>query len=145
METDASNWLLMKAEPFLKRIGIREGQEVLDFGCNEGNYTLPAARIVGESGKVYALDKNKQALDKLMDDARNEGLRNIERLHVTEDQDIPLSPRSVDVVLFYDTLHGGYFPEAAQRREALRRTCVLLSDSSQEIRDHDQKDAERHR
>ena len=32
----------------LKRIGVRIGQAVLDFGCGYGAYTVPAAKIVGE-------------------------------------------------------------------------------------------------
>jgi precorrin-6B methylase 2 len=50
----------------LKRIGIRRGQTVLDFGCGYGIYTIPVAKIVGEHGRVYALDKDKEAMDALM-------------------------------------------------------------------------------
>ena len=46
----------------LEKAGIERGQIVLDFGCGSGTYTLPAARIVGSEGKVYALDKDKKAL-----------------------------------------------------------------------------------
>ena len=126
MEDDVKKWLQEKVETFLRRIGLEQGQTVLDFGCNEGNYTMAAARIVGERGKVYALDKEKKAIDKLMQHARKRKLQNIQRLYVKEDQQIPLSPRSVDVVLLYDTLHRGYFPEVTQRKRALRRIYRVL-------------------
>jgi len=61
----------------LEKIGIRRGQTVLDFGCGYGIYTIPAAKIVGEQGRVYALDKDKEALDDLMRKAESAGLRNI--------------------------------------------------------------------
>jgi tRNA A58 N-methylase Trm61 len=64
----------------LQRAGITRGQIVLDFGCGSGMYTIPAAKIVGEQGRVYALDKDKQALDELMQKAKSTGLRNIERM-----------------------------------------------------------------
>ena len=53
----------------LQQIGIRRGQTVLDFGCGCGTYTIPATRIVGEQGRVYALDKDEEALDELMQKA----------------------------------------------------------------------------
>jgi len=53
----------------LERIGIRKGQTVLDFGCGSGIYTIAVARIVGEQGRVYALDKDKGALGELMQKA----------------------------------------------------------------------------
>ena len=37
---------------------IREGQYFLDFGCGTGDFTIPAAKIVGKKGRVFALDCN---------------------------------------------------------------------------------------
>lgn len=36
----------------LRNVGINRGQLVLDFGCGSGTYTIPAAKIVGEQGRV---------------------------------------------------------------------------------------------
>jgi len=126
MKAAARKWLQRKADRYLERIGIEEGQTVLDFGSNEGHYTIVAAGIVGERGKVYALDKERKPLGKLMQDARRKGLQNVQRLYVKEDQQIPLRPRSVDVVLLYDTLHRCYFPEVTQRKRVLRRIYRVL-------------------
>ena len=35
---------------------VKEGQILLDYGCGIGFFTVIAARMVGEKGKVYALD-----------------------------------------------------------------------------------------
>jgi len=126
MKADARKRLQEKAEAFLRRIGLRQGQAVLDFGCNEGNYTIPAARIVGQSGKVYALDKDKDSVNKLMQQVAKQKLRNVKPVRVDEDQEVPLRAGCVDVVLLYDTLHRGYFPEAAQRKKVLRRIHKVL-------------------
>ena len=32
---------------FLRKIGLRSGQKILDFGCRVGHYTIPAAQVVG--------------------------------------------------------------------------------------------------
>jgi len=84
---------------------MRAGQVVLDFGCGEGNYTRPAARIVGACGTVYALDKNSSALDALMQAAGEDGLTNIQRVDTAGTLSLPLGDTSVDVVLVYDVLH----------------------------------------
>jgi len=126
MDSDAHKWVSEKATGFLARIGIKKGQTVLDFGCDEGNYAKATARVVGSRGKVFALDTDRKALNKLKRGAREEKLGNIECLHVSEDDDIPLPARSVDVVLLYDVLHGGYFPEPDRRNRVLRNIHKVL-------------------
>jgi len=37
-------------------------------------YTIPVAKIAGKQGRVYALDKDKEALDALMQKTRSAGL-----------------------------------------------------------------------
>ena len=48
-----------------------------DLGCGEGFFALPAARIVGERGRVYALDINTESIAHLKASAESEGLDNI--------------------------------------------------------------------
>lgn len=89
-------------EEALRKIGIRRGQTVLDFGCGKGNYTIPVARLVGEKGRIYALDKDERSLDELMQRAEVEGLKNIRRMDTSGEIEIRLKDESVDVVLLYD-------------------------------------------
>ena len=126
MDSDARKWVAKEGTGFLTRIGLKEGQAVLDFGCNEGNYAKAAARVAGPSGKVYALDKDRKALNKLKRKAGEENLGNIECLCGSEDGEIPVAARSVDVVLLYDVLHRGYFPDAQQRSAVLRNIHRVL-------------------
>jgi precorrin-6B methylase 2 len=77
METDIEKWLEGDGEIFLKDIGVRKGQLMLNFGCGVGHYTIPAAKVVGKEGKVYAVDKDREALDKLTQIAESKGLSNI--------------------------------------------------------------------
>ena len=99
-----------RALEMLQEIGVRRGQIVLDFGCGSGAYTIPAAKIVDEQGRVYALDKNREALDKLMQKAESADLRNIERMDTLGEPQIELTDDSVDVVLLFDVFHSHYFP-----------------------------------
>jgi ubiquinone/menaquinone biosynthesis C-methylase UbiE len=87
----------------LERLGIREEQTVLDFGCGAGSYTIPAAVMVGEKGRVYALDTHPLAIESVTKRAKKEGLSNIKT--ILSDRDTGLADESVDVILLYDTIH----------------------------------------
>ena len=103
----------------LKQIGIRKGQTVLDFGCGYGIYTIPVAKIVGKRGRLYALDKDKKALDTLMQKAMSACLINIERMETSGELEIKLADETVDVVLLFDVFHSFYFPQPGDRRRLL--------------------------
>ena len=45
--------------------GLREGMKVGDFGAGSGHYSRAAAAIVGDSGKVYAIDVQEDILKHL--------------------------------------------------------------------------------
>ncbi|MBW1717172.1 MAG: class I SAM-dependent methyltransferase [Deltaproteobacteria bacterium] len=111
--------LELRAIEVLERVGIRRGQTVLDFGCGSGIYTIPAAKIVGEQGRVYALDEDKEALNELMQKAGSAGLKNIERMETSGELEFKLVDESVDVVLLFDVFHSYYFPQADDRRRLL--------------------------
>ncbi len=106
MEIYVKEWLNREGEAFLEDIGIKEGEIVLDFGCGDGPYTIPAAKIVSKEGKVYAMDKDVESMHKLMEVAKTKGLKNIIPLHAKpEEPKINLESESIDVVLLYDVLH----------------------------------------
>jgi ubiquinone/menaquinone biosynthesis C-methylase UbiE len=130
MKSALETWIKEAGEKFLKDIGIKGGQKVLDFGCGSGNYTIPAAKIAGEEGLVYALDKDKRSLDQLMHKAESMGLKNIIRLDTSNESGTGLDNESVDVVLLYDVLHYYYFPRAEDRRQLLREVYRVLKPSA---------------
>ncbi len=126
MTDKIDKWLRNGPEAVLRKAALREGYRVLDFGCKQGRYAIPAARIVGDSGLVYAVDKDKQGLREVKRQADKEGLRNINTVHVAQYGAIPIRAGTIDVILIYDVLHGGYFPEKAQRDNLLRKVHTLL-------------------
>jgi len=103
IRSDMDIWMEKDGEEFLKGIGIREGQTILDFGSGEGNYTIPASKIVGANAKVYAVDKDKNVLDKLKRKLEEKGIINVELIN--KKTKFPVDENTIDVVLFYDVLH----------------------------------------
>ena len=123
---DKGKWLEEDRVKFLRKMGIRRGQSLLDFGCGSGNYAIPAAQIVGAEGTIYALDRNRGALDELMRKAEAEGLTNIKRMEASGQLKIDLEEESIDVVLLYDVLHHYYFPRAGDRGRILQEVHRVL-------------------
>jgi ubiquinone/menaquinone biosynthesis C-methylase UbiE len=95
---------LSPREEVLKEVGIRPGFHVLDYGCGSGSYVFPAAELVGESGRVYALDIQPLAVQSVRNLASKKRLANVET--ILSDCETGLPDNSVDVVLLYDTLHA---------------------------------------
>lgn len=96
--------LFISPPKLLQKVGIKEGQTLLDFGCGSGSYTIPAARMVGEQGSVYALDIHPLAVKTVEKKAKKEGSANITT--ILSDRDTGLPDESIDVVLLYDTIHS---------------------------------------
>ncbi len=100
-----SKWTDTEAKKFLRVIGIKKDQFVVDFGCGRGAYTIPASIVVGNKGKVYSIDKNKEALVDLKQKIRKKGLSNVEILKKDDDINLSIFKNSIDIVLLYDVLH----------------------------------------
>ncbi len=61
----------------LKETGLKSGDTFVDIGCGEGYFAIPAASIVGSTGRVYAVDISPFVIDALEENARAAGLENI--------------------------------------------------------------------
>ncbi len=94
---------LLPRGSILKEVGIKPGFRILDFGCGPGSYTLVASRLVGEHGKVYALDIHPLAIQRVQKAAAKKGLSNIQTIE--SDCTTGLENESTDIVLLYDILH----------------------------------------
>jgi ubiquinone/menaquinone biosynthesis C-methylase UbiE len=102
-------------------LGITVGKNVADIGAGSGWFTVRAARRVGNSGKVYAVDINPEAIHHIDDRAQKEGLHNITTILGHEDDSL-LPANQVDAVLLLKTYHEVAKPIALLRnlRASLR-------------------------
>ena len=65
-------------ETVLDQLVLGEGRVVADLGVGSGAYALSAARRVGGTGKVYAIDIQKHLLERLKNAAKTARLHNVE-------------------------------------------------------------------
>jgi len=96
-------------EAILRDIGLKAGDVFMDLGCGDGFFAIAAARMVGESGKVYALDISLEPVNMLRERAEREGLTNIE-LTVGPAEKTLLCDACADVVFFGIDLHDFAYP-----------------------------------
>lgn len=118
----------------LKEVGIKPGFHVLDYGCGPGSYLISLAELVGITGKIYALDVNPLALQRIRKIASKKHLTNVETIH--SDCRTELPDNSVDVVLLYDTYHDLKDEEAVLKE--LHR--ILKPDGILSFSDHHLKE-----
>lgn len=126
MVTNLDVWLKKEGEVVLREIGIEKGHIVLDFGCGSGSYTIPVAKIIGQRGKIYALDKDEESLKDLMEKAKSFGLKNIKSLKTFGQVTIDLENELCDVILLLDVYHNYYFPKEKERLNLLAELYRIL-------------------
>jgi ubiquinone/menaquinone biosynthesis C-methylase UbiE len=96
--------LLEDPRRILERARLGEGMTVADYGCGPGSFTMPAAQIVGDGGRVYAIDIHPLAISSVRERAAKKGLRNVEAIPV-RGYDTGIEASSIDRVLLIDTIH----------------------------------------
>jgi len=102
MKNNIENNIEEKCKEILKKVGVEEGHIILDFGCGGGNYTIPAARIIGNEGKIYAVDEDGYKLKDLQEKTKSANLHNIEIIKTSGELNFGFEDGVFDVVLLYD-------------------------------------------
>ena len=64
----------------IEEFGIKKGMKIADFGCGAGYFSISMAEVVGEKGKIYALDVLKTALELVRSRAKIKSLLNVETI-----------------------------------------------------------------
>lgn len=83
---------------------IEEGMIILDIGCGTGFFTIPMAEIVGESGKVIAVDIQQGMLEKVRMKIKGKDIENRIIFHKNEQDKIGVTEK-VDFILAFYVLH----------------------------------------
>jgi len=89
----------------LNSAGLKPGQKVLEIGCGPGFFTIPAAKMVGEKGSVYALDINPVAIKTMRRKIKEKGLKNV-KVILADASETGLPEESVDVAFLFGVIHA---------------------------------------
>lgn len=99
-----SFWLQPPDDVF-DHLPIHNGMVFLDAGCGAGEYSLHAARILGEKGKVIALDSVELSVEKLVTKVREKGMAEITGYVCDMTKPLPLDAQCADIILLSTVLH----------------------------------------
>jgi precorrin-6B methylase 2 len=130
MTFHGADWLIRKnreqeehCKTMLAALKLKPGDVVCDMGCGNGFYTLKMARLVGEEGRVLAVDIQPEMLHMLDLRAKRAKVANVEPIQST-----PIDPKlpkgEVDLILLVDVYHEFAYPEQMleSMRESLKPT-----------------------
>ncbi|HAF07104.1 MAG: methyltransferase domain-containing protein [bacterium] len=97
---------LFDSEKALRAIGLKRGDTLLDAGCGEGRFSIPALEIVGDRGKVYAVDISEKSIKILKENIKKSDIKNIEAFAGDITKNLPIKNESIDICLMANVLHG---------------------------------------
>ena len=88
----------------LLRLGLGRGMVFADLGCGYGTFSLAGSRIVGKSGKVYAIDVDRKVITRL----RRRASENLVPIlgDISRPERIPVPAHSMDFCLLANVIHG---------------------------------------
>jgi precorrin-6B methylase 2 len=93
----------------IEALALKPGMTLADIGAGSGVITIPMAREVGPTGKVYAVDIQKEMLDRLAVKLNRLNIQHVE-LVLGKEQSPRLPPASLDLAIMVDVYHELEYP-----------------------------------
>lgn len=110
---------IQKPEKILAGL-VKLGDTVMDIGCGFGYFSLAMAKMVGEKGRVIAVDIQRNSLDILRQRARKVGIAHRIETRLVTPQKIDYSS-NVDFILTFWMVH-----EVKDKHAFLREIAAML-------------------
>jgi len=106
---------------------IQKGDTVIDMGCGPGFFSIDMARMVGEKGKVIAVDLQEHMLAKVKRKAEKHGVLERMNFHQCKLNTIGLQQKA-DFILAYYMVHETPDPRAflVEIKNMLKNNAKLL-------------------
>jgi ubiquinone/menaquinone biosynthesis C-methylase UbiE len=98
-----------RVSKLMPALEVKEGQTIADFGAGSGHHTFKLAKLVGDKGKVYAVDIQPEMLDIIGKKMRKDNVKNIIQVHNNE-KEAKLPEGKIDMVLMVDVYHELSYP-----------------------------------
>jgi len=91
-------------EKVIAVLQIRPGDQIADLGAGGGYFTFKLANAVGPTGKVYAVDIDREMTNLIAQEAEKDAVKNVATI-VAKDDDPMLPQSGVDLVFTSNTYH----------------------------------------
>jgi ubiquinone/menaquinone biosynthesis C-methylase UbiE len=119
----------LKVDEIVTRVALKPGQVVADLGAGTGLFSVPLAKAVGPSGRVYAVEIDKGFFPQITEKASQQHLTNVSTV-LGEFTDPRLPARDVDLAFMHDVLHhvqdrATYIKNAARYLKSSGRFVVV--------------------
>ena len=101
---------LLDKRLILSALNIQPGQRVLDAGCGNGYMTKEFIKIVGDKGKVFAIDPDEESIMTLTQELAE---TNAEAIVADVTKQTCIAENSIDLIYLSTVLHG--FSKEQQR------------------------------
>lgn len=105
------DWMFPGVDKRVAEFGLLDGMIIVDYGCGPGRYTTRFAKLVGEGGKVYAVDIQGLALEYVKQKSTSLGLKNIIPI-LANGYETEIPSQSADMVFALDMFFGVSDPTA---------------------------------
>lgn len=99
-----------RTDLLLEALALKPGEHVADVGAGSGYFSWRMARVVGDTGAVYAVEIQQPMLDLLMANMKRRNVEAIVRPVLGTVQDPKLPEASVDTILLVDVYHELDYP-----------------------------------
>jgi ubiquinone/menaquinone biosynthesis C-methylase UbiE len=124
-------WIFRNPYKLLKAAGLKPGQKVLEVGCGPGFFTIPAAKIVGDEGFIYALDVHPLAMKKVQKKIQKTGVKNVKPF-LTNASETGLPDQSIDLAFLFGLpyIAGGLGNVISEMHRVLKTEGMLSFEKS---------------
>ncbi len=113
-----------RTDSLLAHLGVREGDMVADIGCGPGFFTDKLSRMVGQSGKVYAVEIKDEHINTLEEYIKDENIGNVKVVRGMED--VLELPEKVDKMFMCSLYHVLYGVVSDTDRDTYLRSLAGL-------------------
>jgi ubiquinone/menaquinone biosynthesis C-methylase UbiE len=108
MESRLRQWIMNPVKT-LHSAGTEPGQTVLEVGYGAGFFTIPAANLIGDQGRLVAMDALSDYTKRVSKKVQSAGLKNV-RVVKCDALDTGLDAASIDKVLLFGVLPFPFLP-----------------------------------
>jgi len=110
-----SSFNLIDQELFFSELDLKADITLVDVACGIGRYSQALAEVVGEGGRIFAVDVWEEGIRKLTATAAEKGLGNISPLCADASEHMPVEDHIADVCLVATALHDFVLDGTAER------------------------------